>query len=238
MAGNKFPDTHWSVVVLAADEDQPAARKALQSLCSAYWFPLFAHLRARGFSRTEAEDLLQGFFVHLIERQSIGRADPLKGSFRGFLLGCLKYYIANRREFESAQRRGGKVHIVSLDIDASEAWLATDGALDPAMDTERDFDRRWARVVMERALSQLQASYSDRPEMFSALKGFLVSDDGERYDAIAAQLAVSVSVIKVTVHRMRAKLRSLLRQEIAMTVSAPHEIDDELRYLLRVLSAP
>lgn len=235
MPGGGFPDTHWSVVVQAAEGGNPTARQALQSLCSAYWFPLFAHLRARGSSKVEAEDLLQGFFVHLIEQQSLIRADPLKGAFRGFLLGCLKYYVANRHEFEHAQRRGGYTQIVSLDGTGSAAWLAMDSAPGPAANAETEFDRRWAQVMVERVLALLQAAYANRPETYATLKGFLTTDGGEDYATVAAQLGVSVSVVKVTVHRMRTQFRTLLRQEIARTVSAPHEIDEELRHLVNVL---
>ena len=218
----------------AAHEGEPAANDALAVLFRSYWFPLFAHLRAHGFSRHEAEDLLQAFFIHLFEKRSFARADRLRGSFRGFLLGCLKYFLANQRELLAAQKRGGHVRMVSFDYDDAEVRLLAD---QPATTADDEFDRRWARLVMERALGQLAAAHADRAEMFAALKGFLTGSDETRYATVAEQLEVSVAVVKTTVHRLRAEYRDILRREIAMTVSAPHEIDAELRHLIRVVTS-
>lgn len=222
---------------MAASHGEPHADDALAVLCRAYWYPLFSQLRSRGYSRHEAEDLLQGFFVHLFEKRSLGRADRLKGSFRGFLLGCLKLYLANQREMASAQKRGGHTRLFSLDFDEAESRLLADQSMNPSRDAERDFDRQWARLIMGRALTRLQAQHAARPEVFAALKGFLTASDETRYDAVAQRLGISESSVKVTVHRMRAQFRELLRNEIAATVSAPHEIDEELRYLANVLSS-
>lgn len=219
----------------AAHEGEPAAHDALALLFRTYWYPLFAHLRARGHAREEAEDLLQGFFVHLCEKQAFGRADRLKGSFRGFLLGCLKYFLANQREFSAARKRGGGTRLVSFDADDAEVRLIADPTVATA-DAERAFDRRWARLIMERALAQLQLLHANSLEVFAALKGFLTGADETRYAVVAQQLGVTVPFVKTTVHRMRAEFRDLLRREIAATVSAPHEIDEELRHLIHVLA--
>src|SRR5690349_18390890 len=144
---SSFPDTHWSVVMLAGQSDADRTREAMEVLFRAYWLPLFTHLRSRGQSRAEAEDLLQGFFVHLVERQTLARADRLKGAFRSFLLGCLRNFLANHREQAAAVKRGGGVAFIPLDFDAGENALQQQGS-DPAADTERDFDRRWAWMLM------------------------------------------------------------------------------------------
>ncbi len=232
--GRAFPDTRWSIVLAAAQEGEPAANDALALLFRAYWFPLFAHLRARGHSRPEAEDLLQAFFIHLFEKQAFARADRLRGSFRGFLLGCLKYFLANQRELVVAQKRGGNIRMVSFDYDDAEVRLLAD---QPATTADDEFDRRWARLVMERALAQLEAAHADNPRLFAALKGFLTGTDETRYATVAAQLNVSLAVVKTSVHRMRAEFRDILRREIAATVSAPHEIDEELRHLIHVVTS-
>lgn len=237
MSGRAFPETHWSVVILAARDGEPEAEHALAVFCRAYWYPLFAHLRSRGHTRHEAEDLLQGFFVHLFEKRSLGRADRLKGPFRGFLLGCLKFYLANQRELAAAHKRGGQSRLISLDFDEAESRLIADQQANPSRDVEHDFDRQWARLIMERALGRLQALHAERLEVFTALKGFLTATDETRYATVARRLNATESFVKVTVHRMRAQFREILRSEIAATVSAPHEIDEELRYLVNVMSA-
>jgi len=237
MSGSAFPETRWSVVMLAASDGQPEAQGALAQLFRAYWYPLFAQLRMRGHSRHEAEDLLQAFFMHVYEKQTIGRAERLKGSFRGFLLGCLKYFLANQRELAAAYKRGGQARMVSIDYDEAEARVLADTQANPAADVERAFDREWARLVMERALGALQINFAQRPEVFAALKGFLTASDETAYTAVTERLGVTLAFVKTTVHRMRRQFRDLLRREIAVTVSAPHEIDEELRHLIHVLIA-
>lgn len=235
--GQAFPDTRWSVVLLAARDGQPAAQDALTQLFRDYWYPLFGHLRASGCSREAAEDLLQAFFVHVLEKQALVRADRLKGSFRGFLLGCLKYFLANQRELAAAQKRGGHVRTVSFDAEEADARWFADGGADPSADVERSFDRRWAQIIMERSLAQLREAHAGRPEVFAALKGYLTASDETRYAETAAGLGVTLAFVKTTVHRMRSQLRENLRREVALTVSAPHEIDDELRHLIHVLAS-
>jgi DNA-directed RNA polymerase specialized sigma24 family protein len=237
MRPSDFPDTHWSLVLLAARDGEPEATSSLALLFRAYWYPLFAHLRVRGYPRHEAEDLLQAFFVHLFEKQTVGRADRLKGSFRGFLIGALRYFLSNQHELATAQKRGGQVRIVSFDAEEAERRLLADEGADPAGDAELAFDRQWARLIMERALAELESRYSERPEIFAALKGYLTATDETRYADVASQLNVGQSLVKTTVHRMRRQLRDILRREVATTVSAPHEIDDEVRHLVRVLAA-
>lgn len=236
-ATQSFPETRWSVVMLAANDGQPEAQEALAQLFRTYWYPLFAQLRARGHDRHESEDLLQAFFVHVFEKHALGRARRFKGSFRGFLIGCLKYFLANQRELAAAYKRGGHVRMVSFDAQEGETRMLADQRPDPAEDVERSFDRQWALLIMERALGQLQSQYAGRPEVFAALKGFLTATDESRYAVIAAQLDVSVPFVKTTVHRMRRQVRDILRREVAVTVSAPHEIDEELRHLIHVLAA-
>lgn len=221
--------------MLAGQSDADRTREAMEVLFRAYWYPLFTHLRSRGVARPEAEDLLQAFFVHLVERQTLARADRLKGAFRSFLLGCLRNFLANHREQAAASKRGGNVPHISLDFDAAESALQQQGP-GPAEDTERDFDRRWAWLLMQRALTQLEEDYRSRPEVYSRLKGFLVnSEDASRAQA-AKKLGMTDGAIKVAIHRLRGRFRELLRAEIAKTVSAPHEIDEELRHLLQVLA--
>lgn len=219
----------------AARDGHPEAQASLAQLFRWYWYPLFAHLRGKGHSREQSEDLLQAFFVHVVEKRALGRADPLKGSFRGFLIGCLKYFLANQRELTAAYKRGGQARIISFDADEAELRMLHDAQSDPAGDVERAFDRRWASLLMERTMAELQEAHADRPEVFAALKGFLTATDETRYADVAANLGVSLPFVKTTVHRMRRELRAILRREVAATVSAPHEVDAELRHLIHAL---
>ena len=231
-----FPETHWSLILVAAHDGQPEAQNALATLFRTYWYPLFAYLRASGHSQQESEDLLQAFFVHVFENHTLGRADRMKGPFRGFLIGCLKYFLSDQRERAAAYKRGGRATVISIDANAAESRMLVDLGSNPEGDVEREFDRRWAQLIMERAINELASLYSSRPDVYRTLKGFLTLSDDTSYESVAATLQVSESVVKTTVHRMRKQFRELLRREIAMTVSTPHEVDDELRYLIRLLA--
>lgn len=149
----------------------------------------------------------------------------------------MRYFLANQRELATAQKRGGHVRIMLFDTEEAEQRMLADEQADPAGDAERAFDMRWARLIMERALEELESLYAERPEIFASLKGFLTGSDETRYAVVAAQLGISQSLVKTTVHRMRRQLRDILRREVAVTVSAPHEVDDEIRHLVQVLAS-
>jgi RNA polymerase sigma-70 factor (ECF subfamily) len=233
----RFPETHWSVVLAAAD-DGPQGAGALEQLCRSYWYPIFAYLRATGHACDDAEDLTQAFFVHVIENRTIGRADQLKGTFRGFLIGALKHFLANERDRNRAQKRGGRIKFVSFDLDDAERQYRVDGQSAGADPVERVFDQRWAQVIVRHAMVRLRSEFEDDLRIFERLQPFLVTGvDSGSYERAAQDLAVSLPLVKSAIHRMRRRYREALRSEVAVTVSAPHEIDGELRYLIAVLGA-
>jgi RNA polymerase sigma-70 factor (ECF subfamily) len=225
------------MVIIAAQAGDTKSQDAFAHLYRSYWYPLFGYLRGKGFGTQAAEDLLQAFFLHISEKQTLARADRLQGPFRAFVLGCLRYFLANQRELEGALKRGGGTVIVSIDADAAESRLANDLPCGELEDVDHAFDRRWAAVIMEESLDELGSAYSDRSRVFQELKGFLTATDETPYAEVAARLEISVPLVKTTVHRMRKQFREIIRRHIAATVSAPHEIDGELRYLIRVLAS-
>lgn len=81
-----FSTTHWSVVLTAGQDNPEGAAAALEQLCRKYWYPMYAFIRRRGSGPHEAEDLTQGFFAHLLEMETLKKADQRKGKFRTFLL--------------------------------------------------------------------------------------------------------------------------------------------------------
>src|SRR6185369_9011602 len=167
-----FHTTHWTVVLAAREKDGTVAREALASLCSTYWYPLYAFIRRRGSSPHEAEDLTQEFFFHFLERHALGRVQPAAGKFRSFLLACLKNFLANERERAHAQRRGGGQSLLPLSGSDAE----TRYSLEPAdqRTPEAVFERRWAFAVLERTMTELRHEYATagKSELFEALQGF------------------------------------------------------------------
>ncbi|HTD85912.1 MAG TPA: sigma-70 family RNA polymerase sigma factor [Candidatus Binatia bacterium] len=227
-----FLTTHWSVVLNARALDSKTAKTALESLCRAYWYPLYAFVRRLGHSPHDAEDLIQGFFAQCIEKDYLRAADQEKGRFRSFLLVALKRFLGNQWDRVRALKRGGDRQIISLD---AELRYAAEPA--EALSPDKLFERRWALTLLENVLSKLQAEQAaaGRLNIFSELQPVLTSR-GTPYAELAKRLNVTESAIKVAVHRLRQRYRELLEHEIANTVSSPAEIDEERRYLLRVLS--
>jgi RNA polymerase sigma factor (sigma-70 family) len=234
-----FATTRWTMVSAAGGVSDPAAREALAELCQIYWPPLYNYLRRRGHDREEAEDLTQGFFASLLERQGLQSVDPARGRFRGFLLTALKRYAINEHERATAARRGGAVRVpLTLDFAAAERSYAR--GLGSTDTPDREFDRKWATLCLDRALGSLRAEYHDagKDTVADALLPYL-TDSGRlpSYRTIGEQLLMSEGAVKVAVHRLRQRFGSILRLQIADTVLTPADADDEMRELIRVVAS-
>ena len=216
------------------EASQTQARKALEELCKAYWYPLYAFVRNRGYSSNDAQDLTQSFFAQIIETGGFASADPERGRFRSYLLGAMKHFLANEWHRAQTRKRGGGVTIVELDALDPEGRYA----LEPAQSTDPDagFDREWAQQSVARAMEELRAESeaSGKGDLFEALKGSLMGEEPARSET-AARLGMTPGAVKVAVHRLRKRYRELLRARIAETVSDPSDIDDEMRYLVVAL---
>lgn len=234
-----FNTTHWTIVLACGDEsDAERAQQALASLFQTYWYPLYAYLRRRGYSEHDAEDLVQAFCLHLQEKHAIAKANPERGKFRTFLLSSLQNFLADENERARAQKRGGGRELIRLDAEEAQARYDLEPA--DSVTPETIFEKRWAHALLEQTVSDLRADFITRGKerLFDGLSSFLTSDLHETsYQSAAEQLGLPLSAIKTTVHRLRRDYRSKLREEISRTVSSPNEIDDELRYLRKVLAS-
>jgi DNA-directed RNA polymerase specialized sigma24 family protein len=232
-----FATTHWSAVIAAGAGSSATADEALQELCRTYWPPLYAYIRRQGYDRHDAEDLTQGFFLLLLEKNFFGVADKQKGKLRSFLLKALNHFLNGQRDRANAAKRGGGKHLLSLDENLGEELVTIQPAADSTPETE--FQKNWALTVLRRALSKLHhESMAERKSpIFEELKPFLEGDarPGE-YSAVAARLGMTPNAVAVTVHRLRQRYRELVRAEIANTVASPEDIEDEMRTLFSVLS--
>jgi RNA polymerase sigma-70 factor (ECF subfamily) len=220
------------VVVAAGRDSTVESRKALETLCETYWQPLYLFARCRGHSVEEAEDLIQGFFLFLLEKGAVGRADRERGRFRTFLLSALKNYLKDEWKREKAGKRGGGRVLLSLDFESIEDLCRRDSLQELSPDVV--FVRRWAVTMMDRALDRLRYAYaaSGREDLFGELKDCLDGEGKERsYREIGENLDMTEGAVKMAVHRLRQRFRDMLREEIAQTVANPEEIDDELQAL-------
>jgi len=234
--GQWFAATHWSLVLTAGGVDPQRQQAALEELCRAYWEPLYAYLRRLGQSPHDAQDVTQGFLVHLLQNRGLQGLRPEGGKFRSFLLTSLKNYLADVRDRDRAAKRGGGQVVLSLDHEVAETHFASEAATEPA--PEHLFDRRWAATLINRAFTRLQEEFTaaGKTVQFHGLSVFLGAEgSAEEYDALAARLGLTRGAVAVAVHRLRQRYRDLVRAEIAHTVTTQTEVDDEMRYLLEVI---
>ncbi len=237
--------THWSVVSdFALVETEPdRAEAALTRLCNDYWPPLYRFVRQRGYSRDDARDLTQGFFAYLLEKKAYSTTDRNKGRFRTFLLVLLKRYLGASHEYQHRQKRGGDQRAIFLDdsrFDAVERF--EEGALqtDAPLDEARAFEWNWATALVGRAMEALETEFSTsaKARLLDELRPFLTGGVGlPTPEEAAARLEVPIETLRSHLSRLRARYRALLRAEVLRTVPREQDIDEELRYLCRVLLA-
>jgi RNA polymerase sigma-70 factor (ECF subfamily) len=232
-----FTTTHWSVV-LEAQGESPAAEEALEKLCRIYWRPIFAFLRRQGVPPEEAEDISQGFFAELLERRSLSAVRKEKGRLRSFLLGGLKYFLANEKRRATAAKRGKGQRPIPLEELRAGERIETE-PVDPVT-AEMIYERRWALTVLEQVLDRLKNEYraAGNAALFDSLKELLPDEPGSASQAeIAARLGMIENAIRQAFYRFRQRYQVLLREEIANSVATPGDIEDELRHLIAVLEA-
>jgi RNA polymerase sigma factor (sigma-70 family) len=237
----RFRSTHWSVVLTAAQDHTPAGQAALAELYRIYWYPLYSHVRRRGYSPEDSQDLTQSFFLHLLEHRGLMQVDPQKGRFRSFLLASLKNFLSTAQRREHTIKRGGLCAFISLDAEAVESRYQLEPTDDLALTAEQIFDARWALILLNEAMNSVQAEYAARgkAKTFDVLKGFLpgVSAELPSYVEAAETLGISEAAVNTLIHRLRKQYSIALRREVARTVSEPGAVDDEIHLLFEALVA-
>jgi RNA polymerase sigma factor (sigma-70 family) len=236
----RFHTTRWSVIVAAAQSQMPGSRAALSELCANYWYPLYAFARRRGYAAHDAQDLTQGFFLHLLERRALHQVHSVKGKFRSFLLASFQNFLASEFDRTRALKRGGAQKFVFLDAENAEDRYR----LEPFEDLtpEKIFDAKWAVTVLTEAMKRLEEEYStqDKAPAFDILKGYLGADavsSSQSYGVAAEKLGVSLGAVKTLIHRLRKRYSVLLREAVSRTVSDQSDIDAEIHALCDALIA-
>ena len=233
----EFATTNWTQVLAARDAPSSESRQALEGLCRAYWYPVYAFVRRQGYDGEESLDLTQAYFAQLLEKGYLEDFDPSLGRFRVFLKASVKHFLSKEREKARAWKRGGHAEIVSLDAEDVEGRYRHEPV--DRVTPEQIFERRWALTVLERVLGKLRQEFAEagHEQDFERLKGFLTGEQPKLpYRQVAAELRTSEAAVKASVHRLRQRFGKLLRQEIAETVGSPDEVDDEVRHLLGVIA--
>lgn len=225
---SRFRTTRWSLIA-AAREAPTRARPALEQLCRIYRPPVLAYLRRSYLGGEDAEDLAQAFFLHFIEHDGYARADPERGRFRALLLTSLRHFLDDRRAHARALRRGGAAVIGGIEPDT----LAS-----PDETPEQAFMRAWLGTVLGRALQRLRREWerAGRLEQFERLLP-LLSEPAESAElrGIAEAAGIRPNTLAVQLHRLRQRLRQLVRLELSNTVDGRDALERELEELRHVL---
>ena len=236
---DRFPTTRWSLVGAAvASGTVHGSHEALCTLCGMYWYPLYAFVRRQGQSHEDAQDLTQGFFTRILEKAYLRDFRPERAKFRTFLLTSLKHFMANERDWARAQKRGGASTVIPLDLafEVAERRYSEDPGHN--LTPEKIFEQQWALAVMDRAQLRLKEECvrTGKSRQFDVLRPFVtVEDTSASYNQVAAELEMTEGSVKVAVHRLRRRLREILRNEILQTVTNPQEVDGEIRFLFGAL---
>ena len=235
---HQFPTTTWGRVVEAVGGGSPESREALEELCRAYWYPIYAFIRRRGHGPDEALDLAQAYFTRLLERGTLAAADPERGRFRGFLRADCGFFLADARDRDRALKRGGGVGPLSIDARDAEGRYLVEPAVGET--AERLFDRAWALALIARAIAEVAREHSDPPRsaLFARLK--IVLTEGPRavpHASIAADLGMSVAAVESASRRLRKRFAEAVRSEIAATLEGGSvaEVEEEIRALFEAL---
>lgn len=233
-----FATTHWTVVLTAGKRSTPHAEQALEELCRTYWYPLYAYVRRHGHTREDAEDLTQGFFARLLEKNYLQGLRSEQGKFRAFLLAALKHFLANEWDRAHRKKRGGVEPVLSLDWQDAE----TRYQIEPVdhLSPDKLYDRTWAVTLLERVITRLRDENvaEDKSNLFETLRpSLMIGRSAIPYSEAATTLGLSEGAIRVAVHRLRRRYRDLLREEISQTLSNPAQVEEELQALFTAFAA-
>ena len=229
----RFDSTQWSMV-LRARGSNASARAALETLCRVYRPPVLAYIRGRGYSSDAADDLAQAFFARLLEEEYYAAADPSRGRFRAFLLTALKRFLINSDVHARTLKRGGGTRIERMDDgDSDVEYVSSDDG------PERAFERSWAMTLLDAAMRRLraEAEQAGRRAMFDELQEFLTeAPDEADYERAAVALGMRRNTLAVAVHRLRNRLRELVRAELLQTTAGREDLQSEMRVLHATLA--
>ena len=235
-----FTTTSWSQVFAARDGSPTESGQALEALCQAYWYPLYAFVRLQGYDPDASRDLTQAYFTEFLEKDYLEVVDPSLGRFRAFLKVSVKHFLSKERRKEHTLKRGGRAQVFSLDAALAEGHYRVEPV--DHLTPDEIFERRWALTVLERVLGKLRQEFSQtgksgKEAEFQQLKAFLTGEEPRTsYREVAAELGTSEGAVKASVRRLRGRFGKLLREEIVETVANPDEVDDEVRHLLQVIA--
>lgn len=234
-----FPVTQWSAIIDVQEGSQNEALLGLERLARDYWQPLYFFARRRGANHEHAADCVQGFLLHLLTGEALKQVEKRETRFRTFLLKVFQNWLINQHLHAVRQKRGGgAVHVPLEDFDT----VRSDPALVSNEDPGRSFDRRWARSVFDHALARLDAEIAQKnnPQLHAELRQRITGPGSGSPDwqEVGSRFDMTANAVKQAAHVLRQRLAVLLRQEVRSIVSSEADLEEELRYLVQLLSSP
>jgi RNA polymerase sigma-70 factor (ECF subfamily) len=234
----EFAVTRWSLVARARGAESVERDRALNQLCEAYWYPLYAFIRRKGYDAESAKDLVQEFLSRWLQGPALERADAARGKFRTFLLAALTDFLVDQHRRDHAQKRGGEVSHVALDgLELEQRYKLEPLSSDSP---ETLYDKHWAEALLQRAKARLreEGGESGRPEFFAALEPYVLSEmgDGEA-ERLGERFGMMRGAVSAALFRLRKKLRKRVEAEVIETLNDESELPEEMEHLFAALLA-
>ncbi|MEM7009960.1 MAG: sigma-70 family RNA polymerase sigma factor [Verrucomicrobiota bacterium] len=228
-----FPSTRWSLIQVIQQRGADAAKPALDEICRNYWLPVYVFIRRGGKNATDAEDLTQGFFEKLLAGSFFEQPDRDRGRLRNYLLRSVKNYVAAEYQKQQAQKRGGSAELVFIDADHAEGLGLTELIPSSDLPPDESFERRWARDLLARGLQQLRGEYEskDQAELFEKVSPMLSEKTPGAIAETAAALGSTENAIRISLHRLKKRYQTIIRNEVRLTLEPGADVETELRYL-------
>lgn len=242
MEGNppqqRFPTTHWSLIVRAAAADPADRESALAEICARYWPPVYAFIRSRGHSPHDAEDLTQGFFARLLEHNDFAKADAAHGRLRSYLQTAAQHFLVTEYRRGQSLKRGGGAVLLSLDVARAEAECLIPEPADD-LTPERVYERQWALTLMEAVVRELEARYASKgqADLFAALKPCLLTTaENSPAAEIAQRLGLTEQAVRTKLYRLRQRYAKTLRETVRATLGREEDVEAEICHLIEAFS--
>lgn len=232
--GQPFPSTRWSRLI-----DHPTGRRddtgqGMENLAGQYFRPIVAYIRARTrTSEDEATELAQEFFVWMIERDFLDRADRTRGSFRGYIKKSLSRFLIDQNRRRVAKKRGGNNQLVSLVDREENSGLEISDKRNPGGDEL--LDKLWRKEVLTLACQGLREELEKqgRETVFAVFRDYFLGEEDLEYDEIAERYGISPAGVSNSLMYAKKRYRAQLQAVVLDSVHRDEDLRAELNWLFR-----
>lgn len=238
-AGESFPLTRLSLLAAARSQDAAERARALDILFAAYWKPVYKYIRLK-FSQSpqDAQDLTQGFFAELLERELLSRFNPAKSRLRTYLRLCADSFALNEMKAASRKKRGGEFAHVALDCSAAEGELCAQ-AIDPASipspeSLEDFFDKEWIRSLFSSSVEELRGlcEARGRQKAFQLFEAYdLCGEEDMSYAELAASFSLPLTEVNNQLAWARREFRRITLERLHVLCGSEEEFAREAKTL-------